>query len=616
MSEKKPPLKELQKELDRVLGLPLPDSALLVELETLAKDNRFGALFWRFGPLLYRRNKTHFRPFILAHFLTHYWDPPKWVTVTFGEHAKELEPWLKEVDESDDIELFTRLYGLKIGGKFDGLQAELLKQLSRAVTPDARRTVIQKFSGFWFTLSEEAALEIYRMEPSAREFLIHHSPTPWIFQRKPTQWTKLMALAQESKDEALYFDLYRRQIDPKAWEAEALKLVERGGLGLEALIKALDQRQPLIRPKMGRLLGAIFERYGREALPYLRRHLMGVSREGGDGKKYLQAMLALAEKNGWEEAWALLLLHGGSSQEIDETIRGLLKNTSLESSLVEARLALLGGARGEFNFGRFGMAAVHALSDETAALFYQRFPRLLSSRYKANLGYMWTGYPKLIEAVIAARDDTLLDHIASRAATRPLTHAPKPIQEQIDLLSHYYEGLRGSPNEFAWRASQVLTQIPAYTIYHFDNLLKTNRLARLLFERSRQTYLAVPAGVRDLLEAAEIHVQALGFSVLAQERPEAAALAKDNLDLLIPTLLRPLHRRTRILALRALARAGEGLTEAQRILPKAKDAWALPDRKYPKEELLSLIAALLHRHPSLRSEPEAPKVWRLLEARP
>src|SRR5262249_60631509 len=111
------------------------------------------------------------------------------------------------------------------------------------------------------------------------------------------------------------------------------------------------------------------------------------------------------------------------------------------------------------------------------------------------------------------------------------------------------------PIDLSRRASSVLTRIPAYASFNQDRLLRTNDLARLLFVRSLDQYLAVPQAVQDLVEGSNIHVMMLAYRVLALPDRRASALAADNIEILIGTLLRPLHRKTRLAAVDALANA-------------------------------------------------------------
>ena len=107
----------------------------------------------------------------------------------------------------------------------------------------------------------------------------------------------------------------------------------------------------------------------------------------------------------------------------------------------------------------------------------------------------------------------------------------------------------------------------------------------------------------------------LAYRVLAQDDDRARRLAADMLDILLGTLLRPLHRKTRLAAFGALANAAKAdATAAARVLRRARDALRLPDTKYPKEQLVGLIGGILHTWPELRGPRERPVVYGLQEA--
>jgi hypothetical protein len=81
--------------------------------------------------------------------------------------------------------------------------------------------------------------------------------------------------------------------------------------------------------------------------------------------------------------------------------------------------------------------------------------------------------------------------------------------------------------------------------------------------------------------------------------------------MLLGTLLRPLHRSTRMLAFKALRNAATTQEAAARIAARAREALDLPDTHYPKPALIELIGNLLHRYPALRKADEQPPVhWR------
>jgi hypothetical protein len=189
------------------------------------------------------------------------------------------------------------------------------------------------------------------------------------------------------------------------------------------------------------------------------------------------------------------------------------------------------------------------------------------------------------------------------------------VVETANELGDRYEALRQTaPEQFARRAANVLTQVPAYSIWHYDNLLKSNKLARLLFVRSFDSYLAAPRAVGDLVEGSDIHVMMLAYSILALDDDRARSLALAHLDLLLGTLFRALHRKTRLPAFRALANAAKAdPAAAARILARVREAFKLPDKKYPKEQLAGLAAAILHARPELQSAHERPVIYRHAE---
>ncbi len=266
---------------------------------------------------------------------------------------------------------------------------------------------------------------------------------------------------------------------------------------------------------------------------------------------------------------------------------------------------------------------MHSLRDSVATLLYNRYPDLIHGAFQPNVApSWWQGYPNLLAAAQTAGDEELIDTLASRYVTRPrlrYAFANKSHDQLVDTanaLAEEYQLLRErNPAEYARRAANALSRIPAYSIYSIDALLEDNQLARLLFVRSLDDYLAQPTAVRDLVEGSDIHVQMLAYRILGRDDDRARQLACESLDILLGTLLRPLHRKTRIAAFSALfnaAIADAGC--AERIVRRAREAMRLPDRKYPKEHLVGLIGQIVHLHPHLQSERERPVIYGLAKA--
>src|SRR5262249_60065721 len=100
---------------------------------------------------------------------------------------------------------------------------------------------------------------------------------------------------------------------------------------------------------------------------------------------------------------------------------------------------------------------------------------------------------------------TLLDYLASRLVTRQLSSPyTKKLAAVVEKLADHYVRLRARPAEFAARAANVLGQVPAYSInLGYNELVRTNRLARLLLQRASADLLDDPGSLRDLLGAPE-----------------------------------------------------------------------------------------------------------------
>lgn len=319
-------------------------------------------------------------------------------------------------------------------------------------------------------------------------------------------------------------------------------------------------------------------------------------------------MIDAAASAGQLPLWSALLRHSAPPARFDAEVRGLLRSGRSPADQRVWLRALVGGGA-EFNGPGFGLMSVRMLSDDTAVELYRQFADLVRGPYRLHVApHHASAYPKLLDVAIRAGDDELVNFLACRLLiSRGHTAEWKAAQSRIAKL---LDVSRGTP-AFRRRAASILARVPAYAIANVDRLIQHNMLARLLFARSAHEWLEDqdPALISDLLESPNIHVQALGWRALAQPDARAAALAEANLDALIPGLLRPLHRGSRLVLLTALERAITGPEAAARVHRRAREALDLPDRRYPRDALIGLIGRLLARYPELRASGEAPVVY-------
>jgi hypothetical protein len=625
-------IKEMDAAVRAVLARGLGDEELRDALDELSTRNWFREFFWLWGPAVSRRNRVLFRPFILNHFSSWSIDAKgkSFAPWNKSETAHELQALLEDADRRDDVEVFRKLYGWRLLQVVGWNKAEaqwhkdLLERARAAQGRTAFNTALAKLNlREAYALDEPTALALYELDPvGSRAFILAHPPHEWPGKRGDLKrfWRKLLERAWQAGDRELYFPLYRRMVPQDMWREEVLGLC-RSVKDAALLVEELEARHPegvqLDTGATAATFLALAEARGRDVVPYLLRHARSVFPgwrlwRGQSEAKGLPQLLELARRNGWLDVWATLLRTSATAQTWNAEVRKLFEDRKSPEADVRHRLLLLAGAGSEMNFPGVGFAQVQPLEDPVAVALYERFPDLMRGPFRMHAAMWWyMGYPKLVERVLAQKDEQLIDYLASRAAMQHQQLNSKTQWPQtVEALSKHYEALPEKDGTFARRASNALSMMPAYAIHQYDELLKANRLTRLLFERSTDFYLADRRTVRDLLESPQIHVQALAFRVLGSNDARARPLAVENLDLLQATLLRPLHRRTRLMAFAALRNAAMAdEAAARRLLGRMKDALALPDQHYPKEKLVGLIGQVLHRWPSLRAPAERPHVY-------
>lgn len=618
--------KRLQKTIRQLMESQPDDSRLRDHLEGLTRDLAFPDLTWFWGPLLYKRNRAMFRSMILNHFSEWQVGTLRWKHIAWADHAEELEAWLADARSNRDSTLVRRLLSWKFSTKkgwgrdSKAWNAALLNDYREAATPAARAIVLDEYDDL-FTLDEDTALSLYQCDRRCSSFLLKHLPNSfWTGEDRRKHWERLAQAAAKAGDEALQWELYRRQIPIKQWSADVSELA-RTVADPKQLCDELERRHPSgYGLRLGSGLIDLLNQRGRDVMPYVHSKLKDVL-TGWFGDKP-EPFVELAEKNGWWDLWAAAIRGSHNAKLFNRALDKLLDDESLLKPERLSRLRALAGVSREWNWPGFGIAKLHNLEDDVAVKLYQRYPDLARGPFKPSvLPTWWSTNFKLLDAAIAAQDESLVDAMASRIVTRyQFSHAAdkttKKLLQTAEMLADYYVAIREKdPVEFARRAANVLTQIPAYANYEFGKMLETNKLSRLLYVRSFDAYLAVPEAVRDLVEGSDIQVQKLAYRILAQDDDRARQLAVQSLDILLGTLLRPLHRKTRLEAFDALLNAARADADAARvILGRARKAFRLPDRGYPKERLVGLIGGILHAQPSLRSSKERPVVYGLSEA--
>lgn len=617
--------KALIRAVDQLLEAQADNKRLRDNLEGLAKDPAFPGLTWYWGPKLYARSRPMFRPFILNQFSDWATDGKRWTRIFWKDHEKELEAWLGAARQARDTNLVRRLIGWKYskakgwGLDLDRYFAALIGAYRAAPGAAARAIVLDEFNS-WFALDEATALSLYETDTGSSKFILDHLPRNWWDEQKRAMWDKLATRAEARGDKTFQRALYRNLVPIARWREDALGLAQSITEPARLNEELIDRHPAGYRVDAMPTLIALIEKRGRDVFPYIRAKLQDAI--GGWGRdKEAKRLIDLAASKGWWDLWTEAV-RTGPDQHYKAAISSLLNDRSIGEDVKSERLKALAGVSQEWNWPGFGLARVHSLDDSLASLMYQRFPNLVRGPFRAQVTPRWwgQGYANLVKLARDANDTELLDALAARYATQisweyragRTPAKPDPLQATASQLAQYYQAIRERDEEaFARRAASVLTRIPAYTLFGYHALLRHNDLARLLFSRSLPSFLSSPVAVQDLVEGSDIHVMSLAYRILAQRDARAVRLAGANLDILLGTLLRPIHRKTRLAAFAALANAARSAPEAaKRVLSRARDALKLPDKKYPKAELIGLIGAVLEAAPELAGPREKPVIYR------
>ncbi len=580
--------------------LSLPGEAGRQAMEELALHFGFSGLTWLWGPELYQRDPVVFRPLLLSKFSWQTWKGGwRWAPAPWNPR---LDSWLAAVEKAEDVELSQRLIQWKLlsQAKFSHskvkplLLKELRSRVAGASSPAQVRLELRKMDG-WCPLDEETAVYLFETEPAAAAtFILRH--LPW--DPGKALWEKLFNKALAS-DRSFAWKIYQRTVPLARFESDALGLCASQPEA-QKLVQELQLRNPTqgYGNAMGGLLLKLLEARGEDVFAYVFPQLKRVWKplfgRGNYGK-----LLTLAQSKGWIDLWATILRICASPAEYNQALRTVLQ----EGPKGRHKLLQLSGISSEWNWGGLGLAQVHLLEPKTALALYDYEPELLRGLFKTHLQLyaQSTGYVPLLQKLEQAQELELLDFLASRYCVAHQKGA------ELDWFSDYYTRLKGLVS-FSRRAANVLGKLPAFCIWNYPMLITKNPLARLFFERSVTEYAQDAQAVSDLVEASEIHVMALGYRSLAQAEPEMAA---QHLDLLRGCLLRPLQRATRQWAFSALARASQfDQQTASLILESAREAQRMPEKGYPKEALVGLIAGILRDWPRLRRTSEQPVIYR------
>ena len=608
---------DMRERIDVALDSNRRPEELLADFEKLSNHFVFAQLAAYWAPQLYRRDRVAFRSFILSNL-------SPWSAYGYGaqqdrEGLSRLREWLGELDEHDDIALYRRAYEMTVPGwgeeRTEVIERDLMAAFEEAESTTERERVLRMYD-VDFDLTEETAIVLYSDAPdAARPFILDriaaYSPYG---EADAGNWEELRTLAAEKSDSALRFGIYRKQVDNETWRREVLRLAD-GIDDATELCAALERRHPegWHREGLGQAFNGLLEKRGRDVLPYVEAHLDEAYPAWGERDAF-QTAVDLADRRGWEEFWGKLVRQSANQEEYNNAILEVLGDDSLSDERRREKLGHLAGVGGRFDLGGWGWRHYTRILDGPAARRYGEFPSLFRQYFRPHGSPgREGGCTAHFERLETRNDDALIDDLASKIVVQSYAYQPygsqrAPERPLLEDLTRHYRDLMSEPEAFARRASSVLAKISVGAIWNYEMLIEFNQLGRLFFEDALRTYLSAGDAVRDFLEGANLHVQALGYRVLAQDDARARELAAENVDVIQACLFRNLYERTRSWGLEALKNAAVDADRARQIVRRAKSALKLPDKRYPKDDVIAMIGEILHRYPQVRGASEQPVI--------
>ena len=300
----------------------------------------------------------------------------------------------------------------------EALRRELVEQYKAATSPASQAIVLEEFDT-WFQLDETTAVALYRTNRACSKFLLGHLPSRYSFwgNEKREMWLQMIEAALKANDNELALALYRRQVDIKQWQSDVERLAIEVA-DAERLNDALRKRHPEgWGLKLGDSVVSLLRRRGRDVMPYVREKLDSIV--GGWSGSSPKPLLRLARERGWWDLWAAVVRTAHDPKYFNEETSRLLDDAEIDDATRVERLRALAGVSQEWNWAGVGIARVHSLQDDIAARLYQRYPRLVRGAFKPNIvPTWWQGGPRLLAAAQDARDDELIDLLASRYVTQ------------------------------------------------------------------------------------------------------------------------------------------------------------------------------------------------------
>jgi hypothetical protein len=570
--------------LNRLLALDIDRAELLRELEAIARrqPSEFARRADLWAEPLYKLSPEFFGTF-LSRYLT--WE------------AKEVaQSLLKRMESDGHDKLFNEVYSRFYHGH--EWQTDIARMAGSGLGNEALNAALKRRTNGWSTLPDDLAAGIYTREPDLfRDFVIQHIRAEY---GRQTDYPKLRKAAEGRGDKAVLEAIKQKTNSSATWQEDMQALLLQD-VPDDQIVSELTRRMPRdywdIRDMS--ILAKFIEKYGDSVMPFMFTDRVSNTRSD---KTILKAVERYTSKANY---WRYVFSMQHADRMWKEGLEHLLSQP-LNEYQFRIELSYLTPDEAQ-RWQRW------QLDVDTAAKLYQRYPESTRPFIERFLeGYS----PHLYKLAQERGDEEFLDFLTYRMllTINQLVYKAFPVPDRwnrqkpdeaaratiIEIgntatarFEHLY---RKDAQTYVRHAARILSFIEPFGFFsgwQRSSPSEHNTIWLYLTTQYHDAWRQSSAGITELLESPNIHVQLIALDILSKTDANAAQRVVENLPAFRTLLLSNVRKATKRKVLTCLKAAAQVDREtAQRILPVLRAAMNFNARRAIPDEITAAYVRL------------------------
>lgn len=573
--------------LTALLDLDIDRAELLRELQAIVRRQpaEFVSRANIWAPRLYEKSPDFFGSFIARH-LT-------WETKALG-HAL-----LRRFEADGQDKLFREVYArFYYGHEWEVDIARLLGSgMDNATLLDALQRRISR----WNQLPDNLATDIYLRDPNLfRELVIEGLGNDSGYGQQ-AHYQQLRKAAEDRHDTVLIDAINQRTSSAKLWKQE-MELLLKANVSADQIVEELTRRMPRNYWQLDdmSILAKFVEKYGDSVMPFLMSENVRHSNVRSD-RSILKAVERFANKGSY---WRFVFGYQGGPKLWKEALEKLASERISETEF-QSELAYLTPDESPL-WSRW------QLEPQVAARLYSRYPNAARSFIERFLN----GYSaELYQQAQRNQDEDFLDFLTYRmmltinelvfkAFPVPNRWQQNPPDEKarveiVDItrtVTARFDALyKTDPQLYIRRAAHMLSFLEPFGFRSWGRSKPSshNQVWQYLRTSQHDAWRRSRAGITELLESPNIHVQLMALDILSAPSPEAAQRVIENLPAFRALLLSNVRKATKEQVLVCLEAAVQANPETARLItPLLKETMNFVARRAVPDEITVAYARL------------------------